>query len=278
MAAKILIADDSPNIRDILKMSLESSGYTVLLAENGEQALALFAREKPDLLIVDVMMPKSNGFQVCRKVKTSVATSRIPVILLTAKSQEEDVYWGKDCGADDYLTKPFSTRELERTVARLLEERQDAEPGRSGGVLAECRRRRERGEACQIVLLDWDGRAMDIYRKKYGEFKFHEVQRALRQETERFLREIKEPGPVDLHETSGLSLLVGGAAPAAMRRVQDLAGRLEALAATFYGPDDRTRGFITFRDPRKEQAPEQRFPLLSFTPRIAPDDLAASAG
>lgn len=275
MAAKILVADDSPNIRDILKMSLESAGHVVFLAENGEQALALFAAENADLLILDVMMPKSNGFQVCRKVKTNVATSVVPVILLTAKSQEEDIYWGKDCGADEYITKPFSTRELEQTVARLLRRRQDAGHGPAGGVQAEYRRRRDKGEACQIMLLDWDGRAMDIYRKKYGEFKFHEAQRALRQETERFLKEIKEPGPIDLHETSGLSMLVRGAAPAALRRAQELARRLEALAATFYGPDDRTRGFITFRDPRKEQVPEQRFPLLSFTPRIAPDDVAA---
>jgi DNA-binding response OmpR family regulator len=275
MTAKILVADDSPNIREILKMSLESAGHVVILAENGEQALSLFAQENPDLLILDVMMPKSNGFQVCRKVKTSVTTSQIPVILLTAKSQEEDIYWGKDCGADEYVTKPFSTRELEQMVGRLLRDRQVAGHAHAAGVLAECRRRRDKGEACQIVLLDWDARAMDIFRKKYGEFKYHEAQRVLRNETEKFLKEIKEPGPIDIHETSGLALLVKGAPPAAMRRAQDLAGRLDALAATFYGPDDRTRGFITFRDPRTEQSPEQKFPLLTFTPRIAPDDLAA---
>ena len=178
-------------------------------------------------------------------------------------------------GADEYVTKPFSTRELEQTVARLLRERQDAGHGPAGGVLAECRRRRDKGDACQIVVLDWDARAMDIFRKKYGEFKYHEAQRALRNETEKFLKEIKEPGPIDLHETSGVSLLVKGAPPGALRRAQDLARRLDALAATFYGPDDRTRGFITFRDPRTEQAPEQKFPLLTFTPHIAPDDLAA---
>ena len=74
MPAKILIADDSPNIREILKMSLETDGYSVVLAEDGEQALAMVTDEKPDLVIIDVMMPKVNGFQVCRRVKTERST------------------------------------------------------------------------------------------------------------------------------------------------------------------------------------------------------------
>ena len=74
MSSKILIADDSPNIREILRMSLETDGYAVVLAEDGEQALAMVRDEKPDLVIIDVMMPKVNGFQVCRRVKTERAT------------------------------------------------------------------------------------------------------------------------------------------------------------------------------------------------------------
>src|SRR5213592_4131689 len=123
MPAKILIADDSPNIREILKMSLETDGYSVVLAEDGEQALAMVTDEKPDLVIIDVMMPKVNGFQVCRRVKTERTTHDVPVIMLTAKSAQQDVYWGKDCGADEYLTKPFSTKELVKTIDRLLKVR-----------------------------------------------------------------------------------------------------------------------------------------------------------
>src|SRR5262249_58180041 len=115
-----LTADDSPNIREILKISLEADGHTVLLAEDGEQALSQVVQEKPDLLIMDVMMPKVNGFQVCRRVKTDPATHDVPVIILTAKTAQQDAYWGKDCGADEYMTKPFSTQELLKTNGRLL--------------------------------------------------------------------------------------------------------------------------------------------------------------
>ncbi len=86
MPGKILVADDSPNIREILKLSLETDGYTVVLAEDGDQALAMVEQEKPDLVIMDIMMPRVNGFQVCRRLKGDRATHDLPVIMLTAKS------------------------------------------------------------------------------------------------------------------------------------------------------------------------------------------------
>src|SRR6267143_4761208 len=146
MPGKILVADDSPHIREILKLSLETDGFTVVLAEDGEQALARVAQEKPDLVIMDIMMPKVNGFQVCRRLKSNPATHDVPVIMLTAKSGDQDVFWGKDCGADDYMTKPFSTRELGKTIDRLLALRQESRAGQRGGVLEEYRSRQARGE------------------------------------------------------------------------------------------------------------------------------------
>jgi DNA-binding response OmpR family regulator len=269
MPKKILIADDSPNIREILKLSLETAGYEVVVAEDGDQAMTIFEQEKPDLLIVDVMMPKANGFQICRKVKTNIATIHVPVILLTAKSQQEDVFWGKDCGADEYITKPFSTKELEKTIARLLRLAEDRQAGLATGVREEQRRRRAAGEKSQIVVLEWDPRAMDIYRKKYGEFKFSEAQRVLRQEAEDFLEDLKDAGPVDLHETSGLTFVMRGSSKEVLRQAQELAKRLNLLAVTFYTSDDKNRGYIPFRDPRTAQ--QEKLPLLSFNPRIVPD-------
>jgi DNA-binding response OmpR family regulator len=266
MSGKILVADDSPNIREILQMSLENLGYAVILAEDGERAMERFSQDKPDLLIVDVMMPKVNGFQICRRVKSNPATHAIPVILLTARSQQEDVYWGKDCGADEYMTKPFSTKELEQVVARLLRRRQESQTGRTSGVREEQRRRREDGRASQIVTLEWDQRALEVFRKKYGEMKYSESQRALRQAAEAFLEEIKDPGPVDLHEATGLTVVLGGAPEEAIRHGRELARRLSVMAASFYSPDDRGRGHIPFRDPRTGK--EERLPLLAFIPRV----------
>ena len=121
MPGKILVADDSPNIREILKLSLETDGYTVVLAEDGDQALVMVEREKPDLVIMDIMMPRVNGFQVCRRLKGDRATHDVPVIMLTAKSGDQDVFWGKDCGADEYMTKPFSPRSLRKKLHELLD-------------------------------------------------------------------------------------------------------------------------------------------------------------
>ncbi len=266
MTGKILVADDSPNIREILQMNLETLGYSVVLAEDGERALHQFQAERPDLMIVDVMMPKVNGFQICRRVKSNPATQTTPIILLTARSQQEDVFWGKDCGADEYLTKPFSTKDLETTVARLLKRRQDQEAGRATGVRDEQRRRQEKGTACQVLLLEWDAKALDIFRKKYGEIKFSAMQGALQEEADKFLEERNDPGPVDLHETTGIALVLNGSAAEATKGGQDLAARLNTLAGTFYTSDDWARGHIPFRDPRTGR--EENLPLLSFTARL----------
>jgi DNA-binding response OmpR family regulator len=250
MTGKILVADDSPNIREILQMNLEGLGYSVMVAEDGEKAVRMIAETHPDLMVVDVMMPKVNGFQICRKVKSDPHTEDMPIILLTARSQEEDVFWGKDCGADEYITKPFSTKELERTVVRLMKLRQDQMAGRRA----------------QIVALEWDPRAMDIFRKKYGEVKFSAALRALREESERFLEDHDDPGPVDVHETFGLSVVVSGTKKKALALGKELAGRLGDLAGTFYGDEDRTRGYIPFRDPRIGH--EERLALLGISARI----------
>jgi len=271
MPGKILVADDSPNIREILKISLESDGYTVVLAEDGESALSVVASEKPDLLIMDVMMPKVNGFQVCRRVKTDRATHDVPVIMLTAKSAQQDVFWGKDCGADEYMTKPFSTKELVKTIDRLLKVRQQ-QGAHASGVAEELRQRRARGEDGRVVLLEWDPRALDIFRKKYGEFKFGEAHRQFREAAEQFLKDHDDPGPVEVHDVSGVEVVLRGGATEAKKTAAKLAKRLNEIAATLYASDDRERGYIPFRDPRSSQ--EERLPLLSFSPRVASDKAA----
>ncbi len=275
MPGKILVADDSPNIREILKISLEGDGYTVVLAEDGEMALSVVAQEKPDLLIMDVMMPKVNGFQVCRRVKTDRATHDVPVIMLTAKSAQQDVFWGKDCGADEYLTKPFSTKELVKTIDRLLKVRQQQQQQQSvhtSGVAEELLKRHERGEDGRVVHLEWDPRAMDIFRKKYGEFKLGEAYRQFRAAAEQFLKDHDDPGPVELHDVNGLTLVLRGGEPEAKKAAAKLVKRLNEIAAGLYAAEDRDRGFIPFRNPRTSQ--EEKLPLLSFSPRIASDKAA----
>ncbi|HEY5582585.1 MAG TPA: response regulator [Rhodoferax sp.] len=120
MSQKILVADDEPNIVISLEYLLKREGYTVLIARDGQEALEAIAREKPDLVLLDVMMPKKTGFEVCQALRASDDLQAIKILMLTAKGRDTDVAKGLALGADAYITKPFSTRELVLKVAELL--------------------------------------------------------------------------------------------------------------------------------------------------------------
>lgn len=107
-----LVVDDDPAIRDILVMNLEAEGMTVQTAENGDDALVLARELLPDLIVLDVMMPGRDGYAVLAELKADSATSEIPVVLLTAKAADDDVWEGWKSGADYYITKPFNVDEL----------------------------------------------------------------------------------------------------------------------------------------------------------------------
>ena len=116
----VLAADDDEDILELVAFRLERSGYTVLRAKDGEEALRIALEAKPDLAVLDVMMPKLDGYELTRRLRAEDATSRMPIILLTARSQDADVQAGFDAGADDYLRKPFSPQELRARVQAIL--------------------------------------------------------------------------------------------------------------------------------------------------------------
>ena len=117
---KILVVDDEIYIVHILDFSLGMEGYEVVTALDGEQALERVAEQKPDLIVLDIMMPKLDGYEVCKSIKSNAATQHIPVILLSAKGRNVDQKLGFDVGADDYITKPFSPRKLVERINQLL--------------------------------------------------------------------------------------------------------------------------------------------------------------
>ncbi len=116
---KILIVDDSPTERHMQTEMLTKAGYQVVAAESGEQGVAMAKSEKPDMVLMDVVMPGMNGFQACRAITTDEATKSIPVILCTTKNQETDKVWGLRQGAKDYVTKPVDTAELLAKIKAL---------------------------------------------------------------------------------------------------------------------------------------------------------------
>lgn len=120
MSKTVLIADDEPNIVVSLEFLLEKDGYRVLLARDGHEALEAIQRERPDLVLLDVMLPRLSGYDVCQRIRQDPALSKLRVIMLTARGREVEVTKGLALGADAYVTKPFSTRDLLEQVRRQL--------------------------------------------------------------------------------------------------------------------------------------------------------------
>jgi DNA-binding response OmpR family regulator len=116
----ILVADDEPDVLELVGYRLSRSGFTVVEACDGEEALARALDQVPDLAVLDVMMPKLDGYELTRRLRSADATQRMPVILLTARAQESDIATGFEAGADDYLRKPFNPDELVARVRAVL--------------------------------------------------------------------------------------------------------------------------------------------------------------
>ena len=116
----ILVADDDMDIRDLVAFKLEQAGYDVVAVDNGLAALTAATEHPPDLVVLDVMMPGMSGIDVCRQLRQEQGTKALPIILLTARAQEGDVEVGFGAGADDYIVKPFSPRELVSRVEAVL--------------------------------------------------------------------------------------------------------------------------------------------------------------
>jgi two-component system alkaline phosphatase synthesis response regulator PhoP len=118
--AKILIVEDERDIRDLITFTLQYAGYEVVAATNGEEAIEMARLEMPDLIMMDVRMPRMTGYEACRVLRETEPTQHIPVVFLSAKGQEQEVQSGLEAGAVDYILKPFSPEQLARRVEEIL--------------------------------------------------------------------------------------------------------------------------------------------------------------
>ncbi|MFP4403671.1 MAG: response regulator transcription factor [Nanoarchaeota archaeon] len=121
MKKKILIAEDEPNIIELLKIILSDS-YDLFIAKDGKETLKLIKEKKIDLILLDIMMPYFNGYEICEKIKNDKNKKHIKIVILSAKGQEKEIIKGLQCGADIYITKPFDPIELENKISDLLKE------------------------------------------------------------------------------------------------------------------------------------------------------------
>jgi two-component system phosphate regulon response regulator PhoB len=126
MAERILVVDDEPDLLELVRVNLRQAGYEVETSETGREALELLRRSPPDLVVLDLMLPDVSGTEICRRMRSDIDLSELPIIMLTAKADEVDRVVGLELGADDYVTKPFSPRELTLRVRAVLRRRKPA--------------------------------------------------------------------------------------------------------------------------------------------------------
>jgi len=266
MGNRILIADDNPRITNILMLNFKLLGYETDGAYDGRQAEEMVAQVRPDLVILDVMMPYRNGYQVCRTIKNSPETSHIPVVLLSAKNASEDVSWGMDCGADAYLCKPYNPKHLEETVARLIQESKEGRCGaawtglpRASQILEEYNARRGQGD---IALLEvtLSPRSQDIFTLKYGHAQWRELMNAFCCLLPKVLQTVSPYAQAG--QAPDNSLLILAPAPTVAKLKAEVEYALEYAATTYYDDEDLRRNHFIYPNPVSGE--RERIPLLHF--------------
>jgi two-component system phosphate regulon response regulator PhoB len=174
MRERVLVVDDEPDVRMLLRTNLRAGGFDVLEASNGAEGLAIAKHELPTVIILDLMMPEMSGIEVCRALRKHPPTSRIPILMLTAKTTEEDKVAGFEVGADDYVTKPFSPREVVlrvRAVARRKPDQGSAKaiPARAGLITMDRAEMSATIGGKKLVLTSTEFRLLELLVRRAGQ-------------------------------------------------------------------------------------------------------------
>ena len=273
---RILVADDEPNLLEALRLLFDRNGFDVLTARDGQDAVEIGQREQPDVIILDVMMPRVDGYEACRLLRGHFRSSHIPILLLTAKGGEEDKLVGLEGGANDYVTKPWTSRELVQRVRNHLawSNTQRAVSPLTGlpgnvSILAERQRRVDQGEPFAQMFLDLDN--FKAFNDRYG---FPRGDTAIQAVAEVLVNVVRGKGrPEDFVGHIGGDDFQVLTEPA---RAEDLAEAikdgLEARLPLLYEDEDRALGFVRVLNRRHEF---ENFPLMSATIAVAVYDPAA---
>ena len=269
----VLVVDDDPDIAKFIEINLQLEGFDVRLAHDGQQALDEIAVSMPDLVLLDVMMPRIDGVEVCRRLRADPATAHLPVIMLTAKSLSADKVVGLTAGADDYIIKPFDTLELVARVRSTL--RRNAEmraaspltnlPG-NARIDQEIAARLASGEPFAVCYLDLDN--FKAFNDRYGFLRGDDAILALGRALRTAVSEEGPPRPFLGHIGGDDFVIVclPDHADALCRRSLEI---FDAMVPSLHDPEDVQRGTIELTDRKGEQ---RRFPLLSVSAGIATNE------
>jgi PleD family two-component response regulator len=269
---RILIAEDAPNLREVLSIQLGAAGYEIVEAADGREALERARKEQPDLVLLDVMMPHMDGFEVCRRLRASFLTRHIPIIMLTAKSEVDDKLDGLKGGANDYMTKPWEGRELLARVRNALEwsrQQRSASPltGLPGNIAIdqELRRHLESGSPFALLQLDIDSfKAFnDHYGYARGDIAIQTLARILVDNAQR------RGGDDFVGHIGGDDFVVVSSPECAEELADSIIADFDEESRKLYDPVDIARGSIEV--PNRRHVIES-FPLMSLTIALVSTD------
>lgn len=262
---KILVADDEEHLLNLMKYQLEDAGYSVITARDGEEALDRILHEAPDLVLLDIRMPKLDGFQVCQRLKKDVLYRNLPVIMLTVLGETRHKVQGLETGADDYVAKPFVAEELlarVRTVLRRTSSGIEANPltklPGNVSIEREINDRIKRDQPFMVLYLDLN--SFKAFNDVYG---FDRGDRVIRETAHIILDVVKQMGAPDdfIGHIGGDDFIVVTSPACAERICQGVISRFNILSPTLYDPVDREQGYIVTMD---RQGVQRQFPLLSL--------------
>ncbi|MDD5347526.1 MAG: response regulator [Candidatus Omnitrophica bacterium] len=266
MAIKILVIDDDPDIRDVLRITLESEKYEVFEAENGEEGIKMIGQKSPDLVLVDYKMPKMDGREVCSLIKKDILLRHLPVIMVTGKGEVLDRVGGLDSGADDYVVKPFEPEELLARIRMVLRRSTiDLEanpltrlPG-NVSIMNELNARLASGKLFAVCYVDLD--KFKAYNDTYG---FEHGDEVIRETARILLSSARLHGNPDdfVGHIGGDDFVVVCAADKAERISATIIEDFDKSMPSFYNETDRKNGYIVAHD---RQGIERKFPLLSIS-------------
>jgi len=270
MAESVLVVDDDPDVARFVEVNLRSAGYDVTVASNGEEGLEKAVELRPDLVLLDVMMPKLDGFEVAQRLRRDPRTSSSSIIMLTAKALSSDKVLGLSSGADDYIIKPFDPVELLARVKGTLRRAREMRAlspltGLPGNIRVQEEIRRRVAEEQPFALLYADLDHFKAYNDNYGFVRGDRAIQALARLVTETVHEIV--GPVGFVGHVGGDDFVMIVDPDVAETVAvKLCERFDELAPALYDPEDAARGCIEVRD---RQGSMKAFPLLTISVGVA---------
>jgi diguanylate cyclase (GGDEF)-like protein len=270
MSESVLVVDDDPDVARFVEVNLRSAGYDVTVASNGEEGLSRAIELRPDLVLLDVMMPKLDGFEVAQRLRRDPRTSSSSIIMLTAKALSSDKVLGLSSGADDYIIKPFDPVELLARVKGTLRRAREMRAlspltGLPGNIRVQEEIRRRVSEEHPFALLYADLDHFKAYNDNYGFVRGDRAIQALARLVTETVHEVAGPAGFVGH-VGGDDFVILVEPDQAETVAKSLCDRFDGLAPTLYDPEDAERGSIEVRD---RQGNPKSFPILTISVGVA---------